>query len=678
MKNKSWLRLTGWLLALVMILTVLPAVTFAEDGNIVESETEKSPKMEKRPEQVEISDYASTYTDAAGKAVELAAMDPNAANYMTLSISGLNNRKDIGDTTSLAITVPDNVTITELDQFSNDAVNAALDGNKLILSWKNGKQDAVDATFTVLPHLPTENDLSGTYALVTKKGVMLGSTAYKDGSRGKINSIGTSIIEGMITPDSTERSFWVLKHVSGDYYTVYSQSAEKYLRIVPSNHVSLTDTNENEAQKLLVTKTSDGYYTFRYDKLGLNNSGNNVKNGFASYTAGNADNEKFTLYSSSAVNYNDVLKFSINGGTGGAEPSTIFAEAGTKVTLPDLDATKSGQSFIGWADVKDIHSAVPGTKHTYHEVYRAGTSYTVKSGAETLYAVYNDTNTSVTFGIRVDGVIQDEPNGYSTNDYKGHFTLNNVLKETHWIIDINSTKAVNDYYVDNDITANLTRVPTAEEIKTALKKEGNIEFDPETQYVHWYVLKFASKWKIDGVIRNKASVAITYNINAPAGIDKTKVTDMPGSYQVTSGTDILIGADKDSTTIKRPNLKGYIFMGWNTKEDGTGAYYNEQTTIHLTENLNLYAQWIAEEEEPLEVQIVSDWPKGKMGYVGARITLTAKLIGFEGKSYTLCWQYSIDEENWVDVPDSNTISYTYILNETTTRYTWRVVARDIQ
>ena len=153
---------------------------------------------------------------------------------------------------------------------------------------------------------------------------------------------------------------------------------------------------------------------------------------------------------------------------------------------------------------------------------------------------------------------------------------------------------------------------------------------------------------------------------------------MPGSYQVKPGTDILIGADENSTTIKRPGINGYFFMGWNTKADGSGEYYHESTTVHLTENLNLYAQWIAEANNPLEIRITSDWTKGKIGYVGAKITLTAALTGFEGKLYTLQWQYSTDQETWIDVPDAHDITYTYILDETTTTYTWRCVAQDIR
>ena len=411
-------------------------------------------------------------------------------------------------------------------------------------------------------------------------------------------------------------------------------------------------------------KTSDGY-------------------GVASYVFN--DNSRLTLVSvSKAINENShaVLAFDVNGGTGTEIPATIEGESGQRIVLPSLNATKSGQTFIGWAEVRDIYSKVaPDINHTYHVVYKPGTSYTMKAGNNTLYAVYNIANRNVTFGIRKDGVIVDEPNDNSTSDYIGHFTVNGILKECHWVIDINSTKPVNDYYVENNVTAVLTRVPTAEEIAAALKKEGNVDFDPETQYIHYYVLKYAGKWKIDGVIRNKASVTVSYNVNAPAGTDKTKISDMPGSYQITSGTEILIGTDKNSQEIKTPTLKNHVFTGWNTEADGSGTAYAAGNYVRLKSNLNLYAQWADIERNPI-ITLESDWPQGKPALSGTKITLTAKLFGFdglvEGEDYYLQWQHSLDTENWTDEPDANAITYTYELNSTTAQYSWRVVARSIQ
>ena len=36
---------------------------------------------------------------------------------------------------------------------------------------------------------------------------------------------------------------------------------------------------------------------------------------------------------------------------------------------------------------------------------------------------------------------------------------------------------------------------------------------------------------------------------------------------------------------------GYVFLGWNTKADGSGVYYSDGQSISPTEDLTLYAQW---------------------------------------------------------------------------------------
>ena len=855
MKNRRWFRLAGWLLTLVMLLTVIPAATFAEDdsGNVVPSEGYKpTGGLLARPEEVDITDSVQfAYTDASGKAIEVEAMDPNKENRMTLTVSGLNEKQVIGTENVMAVTLPEDIKITDkgLEEFSNDAVDASVDEGKLLLSWKGEKQDAVTATFAILPQVKAENDLSGSYVLGTARKSMLGTRTFRDTEKNRDKLYASVFTEtgSNIRPATDENPVWELEHVSGNYYTVRAQNTNKYIYISPAakgqysaSSLYLVEGNSETAQKILVTDVGDGYYSFTFThtdnkQYAINNSGNDKEGnsairGFGCWTYEGMPNEKFKLYSPSAfdnsattdlsgtwvitntngkvlltsevpqakrlkgmaysqkdgvtfaeddvvtftfehvirdwytvktdagylnikadgayisstpqhlmvktednfatimlttgeyldsnakvcptyalnctnkvfgseISRNNTntrmqlvsssgfanadtmgfLYFNINGGTGAEAPQTITGEAGETVVLPELSATKSDQEFLGWADVKDFYSKVPGTNHTYHDLYKAGTSYTIKSGMTTLYAVYNATTRKVQFGIRKDGIIQDEPNGYPVDAYCGHFTVEGILKEGHWVIDIDPTKPVNDYYVQNDVIAALNWVPSAEQIAAALKKEGNIDFDPETQYIHYYVLKdtSATVWKVDGVIRSKASVEITYDANVP-GTEKAQITNMPGGYQVAPGTDILIGADQGSTEIKRPGRKGYYFRGWNTEKDGSGTYYNESRIMHMTKNLYLYAQWVSEEDELLEIRITSDWPAGKTGCVGDRITLTAELSGFENKEYTLRWQYSTDLVNWTYVPDAYGITYTYTLDETTTHYTWRAVAEDIR
>jgi uncharacterized repeat protein (TIGR02543 family) len=237
--------------------------------------------------------------------------------------------------------------------------------------------------------------------------------------------------------------------------------------------------------------------------------------------------------------------------------------------------------------------------------------------------------------------------------------------------------------VQNNVTAALNWVPSSEQIAEALKKEGNIDFDPETQYIHYYVLKntSATVWKVDGVIRNKERVGVTYNANV-SGAEKTKISNLSGGYQVVSGTEILIGTGEGTNTVQIPERPGYVFTGWNTEPDGTGTSYPAGTYMRLKSNLNLYAQW-ADAERELTINLESSLPNGQPAPSGTMIVLTAKLTGFdnlvEGTDYILQWQYTTDLENWIDVAeDGNGHTYTFELNVTTAQYTWRVIARAVK
>ncbi len=518
-------------------------------------------------------------------------------------------------------------------------------------------------------------DLSGTYAIITEATGAAVIAEKKSDETNKLASVKYIQLEDGVTSTEREISLWSFSRVRDDWYTVSSNG--KYLKI-NNGSLELTD----RSVELYVQQQNGKVRITDGAGVALNNYGNNPAKGYIGYKTGNyqAKNEWHTLAGRSASD-GTFLVLNVNGGTVTEAPKAIAAKAGEKVTLPDLEGTKNGEVFIGWADTNNLNSKVTGTNHTYHEVYKPGTAYRLKGGTNTLYAVYNSAMKAVRFCIRADGVIQDEPNGYDTKYYKGHFTVDGILKEGRWIIDIDATKPVNDYYMQNNITANLNWIPSAEQIAEALKNDGNIDFNPESQYIHWYVLKNTSNraepWHVDGVIRNKTQVSVTYNMNVPEA-EKTLVKDMPGGYQVAPGTDILIGADEGSTMIKKPARSGYIFMGWNTQIDGSGTYYDVNRYVHLTSNLNLYAQWVSVDSRELNVRITSDWPMGKMGYVGEKITLTAELFGFDGLEYTLYWQYSTDGENWTDVPDAHDITYTFILDEVTTNYHWRAVAREIR
>ena len=215
-------------------------------------------------------------------------------------------------------------------------------------------------------------------------------------------------------------------------------------------------------------------------------------------------------------------------------PDPLYGKADEAVILPAYAGTREGYKFIGWTDVADLKA---NTK--YHHVYKPGEQYVMPEKNTTLYAAWTTQATgAVQFGIRLNGTIPSEPANYPVTLYSPvHLYYDEGVIEQHWIVDVDSTKPVEGNHIVNDVTANLTYLPNDEEIANVIYPG----YDPATQYVHWYVLKWqgGTYWHVDGVIMNRDTVKITYDQNAPEGY----VKDCPLGYAVVPGTEVTIGAD---------------------------------------------------------------------------------------------------------------------------------------
>lgn len=112
--------------------------------------------------------------------------------------------------------------------------------------------------------------------------------------------------------------------------------------------------------------------------------------------------------------------------------------------------------------------------------------------------------------------------------------------------------------------------------------------------------------------------------------------------------------------------------------DVTGWHRDYVATLHegtiqpAEGDVTLYAQGKLDGNK--SVTITSSWPKDKPAFAGTMITLTAHPEGFENVEYTLQWQRSKDQINWIDVPGENGNTFTYELTEDNAKYFWRVAA----
>ena len=307
-----------------------------------------------------------------------------------------------------------------------------------------------------------------------------------------------------------------------------------------------------------------------------------------------------------------TLSFSTNGGNGSVD--SITGTSGTTVTLPEYEGTRGGYTFLGWADSRD---EFPGGIE-YRAVYKPGASYELPTSNKTLYAAWQKTNADSTdayFYIRLDGQIPYEPGTYQSSEYTIGIKLSDVITVQNWVVDVDTTKEIVGNCVDNNVTAVLTAVPDDELIQQVIEKANekpgaHYSYNPDTQYILWYVQKYqglgadaidengnefttdGNGWHIDGVLLDRAKVAISYDANVPTGV--TTIPDVPQGYEVDRGTVVTVGESGSvggSTDRQNPTIPGYVFQGWNTKSDGTGTTYANGDTIPLYENMTLYAMW---------------------------------------------------------------------------------------
>ncbi len=625
-------------------------------------------------------------------------------------------------------------TITTGAQFMYVSTN----GTKYYLNNKADRADkgiqasTYDNQSVILYSKKSPDVPAGTWAIVNlNTQAALQAAAHSNASRVAavtVNAIG----DNMVISDK-DITRWTVKSVKGEpgWYTLSSNG--QYLSVTADKV-----TVSGSSAKVFIGKDSSGNIWISDGNGAFLSNSSNANNGF-SISKGFGNNEKLAFRNIYAANGNQAaIMFSANGGSTAQIPQPIIGEKGQTVQLPDYTGTRTNNEFIGWADIASVKNTV------YHRVYQPGEEYTISAGMSTLYAVWSNTaGEKVQFGIRMDGCIPDEPAQYDVSAYSKTkiFVENNTVR-AEWKVDTNASgQQIVGNHVDNTVARNVKRLPTDDEIKSIYP-----DYDPETMYVHWYVMKYGSNlWKVDGiVIKRSHTIKVAYDANVDTE-NKTNIKNIPLGYTLQEATEITVGEELNGKVKENPTYPGYIFQGWSTTPDGEVEYQNndkyladgetifyakwekiktyevkynitggpvgamvpetkdymESETVDVADHTEydgyIFSGWIdkngekvdtsiampGEEMEitgiyygPIDVDIESDWPDGKAGYKGAKITLTAILHGAEGLDCTLQWQYKGADGSWINLPDSNKINITYELNEETSARVWRVLVTD--
>ncbi len=307
-----------------------------------------------------------------------------------------------------------------------------------------------------------------------------------------------------------------------------------------------------------------------------------------------------------------TIKFNGNSGTGTMSDQSMTYDQ-TK-TLPANEYTKTGYTFDSWNTKADGS----GTKYTDNSSVKNIT----ESGEVTLYAIWKPNDYKIIFNNNTGTGTMN--NQVMTYDQEIALTANSFTKEGY-TFDSWNTKADGSgtKYADKMIVKNL-------------KSSGNI-----TLYAIWkpniYTIKFDSNTGTgnmsDQTMTYDQETNLTTNNYTKEGYkfdswntkpdgSGTKFVDNSSVKNLTTSTDITLYAIWTANTYKitynnttgegtmsvqtatydeEITLKsneftkeGYTFIGWNTKENGTGITYQDKAKVKNlvpSGNITLYAMW---------------------------------------------------------------------------------------
>lgn len=245
----------------------------------------------------------------------------------------------------------------------------------------------------------------------------------------------------------------------------------------------------------------------------------------------------------------------------------------------------------------------------------------------------------------------DDPN--KTNSYHRDYEL--TLHEGK--VTVTEQRAYNFLSVDiSNNPNNYYRLPTTTITAKQLSKYSN-GIIPEGEYI-------LERYNFSGTVITIDGVEYKYNDGSMTEYDNYFTV----SFVEVQKVDMF---NRDNSWFN--NQEGWL--------DGAYEEYGSLPNKTVAYHANYKAVTHKAAERAKSVTITTSHT-GATGYLGDRITLTAHLTGFdgltEGVDYKLVWQYTVDRNEWKDIPNAKGTTYTFTLNETTTRYTWRVVAIDLE
>ena len=257
--------------------------------------------------------------------------------------------------------------------------------------------------------------------------------------------------------------------------------------------------------------------------------------------------EDVTFYAQWLVN-KYIVTYNANGGIGGPYKTAEmpYGSIHEALDLPDTSISREGFTFLGWG-LEDADDNVD---------YDVGEEITV-DGDITLYAKWGCT---VTY----------DANGGAGGTYDDEIV---APGSEYTVLSIGSPV---NFSRSSHTFSGWNTAANGSGTSYAVGAEITVEKDI-TLYAQWS--------SSGGGGTTPTTYTVTYDANEGTG----------GPYNVRN-----ISSGSNHTVLARSatgiNRSGHTFQGWNTKEDGTGTDYKEGSSLPVTSNITLYAQWSKDQE----------------------------------------------------------------------------------
>ena len=267
------------------------------------------------------------------------------------------------------------------------------------------------------------------------------------------------------------------------------------------------------------------------------------------------------------------------------------AEESTEINDAAFDLIDAGSILIQF--IPPVHGSIDVVKNItvadgvgLTDTQKA--ALTALSGTKLPITVTDENSTEVDVGEQTLELTWSE----ETSTLTGKTTLSDLPSDVKYTVSVapEATAELENagLYRWNILTENGEDIDLTTQFRLGRDEDGNI----------------ISKLK-DGQENPTVTVTSTYSTEKPATPTVTLTYDPNGGDGPDKEfTQDLVDGKAEFTVIENPftrdevNGVTYSFTGWNTRADGTGTDYAPDSTITLTEDETLYAQWKAEGEEP--------------------------------------------------------------------------------